>query len=372
MGEYPGRSELAVGDFVEIAIYHKGNKKDKGDIESVLTHTETHTHGIMVSLTNKKIGRVQRKLPRPAKIPIDLDIAKELHDKIEKLSLDVEDWEDAKEMARVQVEEAKRELRDAEDYHYNEAATLEEAKKKLEDIKRKEKDDDSLNKRAKNTVDWYYHMSSEEKDDYDKFQEERWLENIDSKNSRGDKLKQEFPKYDIPKEEDERNEFKESFKADTIYHKLINRGDKKAAEARKHDCESKEHVVKKEVSVTAAAFANREGGRLFIGIQDDPVEVVGLESDLSEFKNFDEYIRAIQDSIKSFTKNQSFVSSIKLRHGEERKFLVLHVPASGSVPIFIHDNDKEEFYLRGYAQSSLLQYTDAHRYIRDRFPDWKP
>ena len=63
-----------------------------------------------------------------------------------------------------------------------------------------------------------------------------------------------FLERDIPSEEDDRNEFKESFKADTIYHKLINSGNKKAAEARKHDCESKEHVVKKEVSVTLARY----------------------------------------------------------------------------------------------------------------------
>ena len=126
-----------------------------------------------------------------------------------------------------------------------------------------------------------------------------------------DKQREVFLTKDIPEEEDDRNEFKESFKADTIYHKLLESGDKKAAEARKHDCESKEHVVKKEVSIAAAAFANSGSGRLFIGISDDPVEVVGLKSDLSAFKNFDEYIRGISDSIKSFTKNQYFAQSIK-------------------------------------------------------------
>ena len=54
MGEYPRRSELAVGDFVEIAIYRQGNKKDKGEIESILTRAETHPHGIMAALTDKK------------------------------------------------------------------------------------------------------------------------------------------------------------------------------------------------------------------------------------------------------------------------------------------------------------------------------
>ena len=76
MGEYPKCSELAIGNFVEIAMYHQNNRKVKGEIESILTHAETHPHGIMVTLTNKKIGRVQRKLSPPAKIPIDLDAAK--------------------------------------------------------------------------------------------------------------------------------------------------------------------------------------------------------------------------------------------------------------------------------------------------------
>ena len=185
-----------------------------------------------------------------------------------------------------------------------------------------------------------------------------------------DKQREVFLTKDIPEEEDDRNEFKESFKADTIYHKLLNGGQKKAAESRKHDCGSKEHVVKKAVSIAASAFANTGGGRLFIGISDEPVEVVGLESDLSAFKNFDEYIRGISDSIKSFTKNQYFTQNIKFQHGEDRKFMVLHVPASASVPVFIYDKDKEEFYVRLYGESRLYQHTDMRKFCKDRFPNW--
>ena len=86
MGEYPKRSELAVGDFVEIEIYRPNKRKSVGEIESIFTHAETHPHGIMVALTNKKIGRVQRVLPSPAQTGIDLDIARKLHDKIKKLT----------------------------------------------------------------------------------------------------------------------------------------------------------------------------------------------------------------------------------------------------------------------------------------------
>jgi hypothetical protein len=343
---------------------------------------------------------VQRKLPPPAKIPIDLDIAKGLHDKIVRLLDDVEGAELGKGIAGEQLEEAKKKLEEAEDdlgmaqeAHDVEEEQLGEAKKKLEDIKRKEElvnlsrnqqpipnaidleDDDSLNKRAKKAAKEWVHLPEER---HGKTAEEATknkelfnkVKKILEKPSQG-KQREVFLTKDIPEEEDDRNEFKESFKADTIYHKLLESGDKKAAEARKHDCESKEHVVKKEVSIAAAAFANSGSGRLFIGISDDPVEVVGLESDLSAFKNFDEYIRGISDSIKSFTKNQYFTQNIKFQHGEDRKFLVLHVP-TGGVPIFIHDKDKEEFYTRGHGESCLCQHTDAHRWITERFPDWSP
>ena len=331
MGEYPRRSELAVGDFVEIAIYRQGNKKDKGEIESILTRAETHPHGIMAALTDKKIGRVQRKLPPPAKIPIDLDIAKELHKKIEKLT-------GAQQRRLLLAEKAQEKRRGA------------------------------AKKAAKKAAALWVHVPPP--DEATRREDAERMKKMLEKPSQ-DKQREVFLTKDIPEEEDDRNEFKESFKADTVYHKLLENGNKKAAEARKHDCESKEHVVKKEVSIAVSAFGNCGGGRLFIGIQDDPVEVVGLESDLSAFKNFDKYIGAIQGSIKSFTNNQSFVHSIKFQYGEDRKFLVLHVP-TGSVPIFIHDKDKEEFYTRGHAESCLCQHTDAHRWITDRFPDWHP
>ena len=368
MGEYPNRSELQPGDFVEIAMYHQGNRKVKGEIESILTRAETHPHGIMVALTDKKIGRAQKKLPTPAKIPIDLDIAKELHDKIEKLTEDIEDIL-AKEAREKRLEAAKKShTKRLEGWKKSEQRKKEDPGLDLED-------DDSLNKRAKMAAALWVHLPEER---HGKTAEEATknkelfnkVKKILEKPSQ-DKQREVFLTKDIPEEEDDRNEFKESFKADTIYHKLLESGNKKAAEARKHDCESKEHVVKKEVSIAVTAFANCEGGRLFIGISDDPVEVVGLESDLSAFKNFDEYIRGISDSIKSFTKNQYFTQNIKFQHGEDRKFLVLHVP-TGGVPIFIHDKDKEEFYTRGHGESCLCQHTDAHRWITERFPDWRP
>ena len=83
MSDIPTRSQLAPGDFVEIEIYNRGNKsKSAGEIESILTNVETHTHGIMVALKNKKIGRVKKKLPAPTKPSLDDNDPKEILDKV--------------------------------------------------------------------------------------------------------------------------------------------------------------------------------------------------------------------------------------------------------------------------------------------------
>ena len=210
MGEYPTRSELAIGDFVEIAMYRQGNKKDKGEIESFLTQAETHPHGIMTALTDKKIGRVQRKLPPPAKIPIDLDIAKELHKKIEKLT-------GAQQRRLLLAEKAQEKRRGA----------------------------------AKKAAALWVHVPAP--NEVTRRKDAERMKKMLEKPSQ-DKQREVFLTKDMPEEEDERNEFKESFKADTIYHKLIKDGQKKMAEARKHDCGSKEHGVKKDVSVAVASF----------------------------------------------------------------------------------------------------------------------
>ena len=90
------------------------------------------------------------------------------------------------------------------------------------------------------------------------------------------------------------------------------------------------------------------------------------------YKNWDEYTRAIIDSIEEFTKNRAHASSIRLEEEENQEYLVLDVPISIHEPIFIHDNKKEEFYVRdATAKSQKFEATDMIRYCNKRFPDWK-
>ena len=78
-----------------------------------------------------------------------------------------------------------------------------------------------LHNLGKNAVQKYQHMPTDEKDCLcTNFEEQKELlqKHWTGKNSHEDKLKQEFPKSEIPTHEDDKNEFKASFKADTIHH----------------------------------------------------------------------------------------------------------------------------------------------------------
>ena len=313
MSDIPTRSELAPGDFVEIEIYNRGNKsKSAGEIESILTNVETHTHGIMVTLKNKKIGRVKKKLHAPSKPSLDDNDPKEIHDKVSRW------WADDDTTYKWKIQ--------------GRFLPFDEIKEKMAILTKQRND-------MAHGVGGYSEP---------KF----------------------FPKDQMPTNEDNYNEFKESFKADTVCDKLIASGKKAEAKGRKQSSKNYEHDVMKEVSIAASAFANCEGGRLFIGVADEPVEVIGLEPDRKHFKNNDEYIRAITDSIISFTKNQNFGQKIGFQFGEDEMFLVLHVPPQEREPIFMHEKDKEEFYVRLYGESRLYQHTDMRKFCKDRFPNW--
>ena len=269
----PTRSQLKVGDFVKIEQKHNRNTGhlDEGIIEEFLTRGEEHPYGIMVLLTDGKIGRVKEKLEHKPKTTNVDDLLKDQFTGVAEMKV-----------------------------HQKEPVNIE-----------------------------------------------------------------------IPKKEDITNEFKETFRFDTKELKLRNAGQNEAADGRKKEVKKIEAAIKKEVSIAVAAFANQQGGRLFIGVDDDGV-VTGLKRDLKLYKNWDEYTRAIIDSIEEFTKNRAHASSIRLKEEENQEYLVLDVPISIHEPIFIHDNKKEEFYVRdATAKSQKFEATDMMRYCNKRFPDWK-
>ncbi len=306
MKDLPTRSQLKVGDFVKIEQKHNRNTGhlNEGIIEEILTRGEEHPYGIMVLLTDGKIGRVKEK---PEHGPKTTDVNDLLKDQF--TGEDSWFWTKNADWKKFEFVPAKLDFPAHDD--------------------------------AKNIM-------------------------IEMKEHR-----QEPVNIKIPKKEDIANEFKETFRFDTKEFKLRNAGQIEAADGRKKEAKKIEAAIKKEVSIAVAAFANQQGGRLFIGVDDDGV-VTGLKRDLKLYKNWDEYTRAIIDSIEEFTKNRAHASSIRLEEEENQEYLVLDVPISIREPIFIHDNKKEEFYVRdATAKSQKFEATDMIRYCNKRFPDWK-
>jgi len=175
-----------------------------------------------------------------------------------------------------------------------------------------------------------------------------------------------FLKEFVPKEEDRFNEFKETFKFDSKEKKFREEGKIEAADGRKKESKKLEHDIKKEISIAVSAFGNSNGGKLFIGVDDDG-NVVGLDNEITSFKSFDEFLRAVQDSLVNFTQDRVFVSEIIFLIGEDKKFLVLDVPVFRYNPIYIKEKDNDEFYIRGIGKSDKLPTSDAVSYIRRNF-----
>ena len=60
---YPSKSELKIGDFVQVEIYDRGEtRNDSGRISEFLTNVDSHPRGIKVRLHNSVEGRVKKKM----------------------------------------------------------------------------------------------------------------------------------------------------------------------------------------------------------------------------------------------------------------------------------------------------------------------
>lgn len=166
--------------------------------------------------------------------------------------------------------------------------------------------------------------------------------------------------YDsIPKDEDAWNEFKSSFRADF---QRFSKGDGKLV----HNKD-----VEKEISVTISAMANKEGGTLFIGIDDDG-KILGLEQDCKLLKNpnNDKLQRTIWQSIQNYIGNMAYASKLDLSLIEQnsKKICVIKIPPSDE-PIFIHDNHTQESYVRIGPKSEKFSPAEFMKYCKTRFSD---
>ena len=158
----------------------------------------------------------------------------------------------------------------------------------------------------------------------------------------------------IPEREDQRNEFKETFGVPTKSDgRPAGRSFKcvecnTSAAGKSIECgtcgnivgyeidTSKKKAIKMEVAITVAAFANTEGGRLFIGVNDDG-EPVGLGRDLDQHKTHDGLERAIRDFLFETLKPPT---ALKLDFKFNDDHLVIFVHKHGGLSNIIVDDGK--------------------------------
>ena len=172
----------------------------------------------------------------------------------------------------------------------------------------------------------------------------------------------------IPKNEDAYTEFKSTFQHDLKEEVLRKSGKIEDADTRKNAQKSIRHNIRKEISLTLAAFANNDGGRLFIGINDDS-SILGLDKDLEECGGtVDKLQLTIMDSLKNFLKDNSFLSKLKLEFAasDDKRYLIITAPAA-TQPIIVHDSNDEEMYVRIQNRSQKFTATEFLKHCKDRF-----
>ena len=144
----------------------------------------------------------------------------------------------------------------------------------------------------------------------------------------------------IAEDEDTYNEFKETFSV--------------PAEGGK----SKE--IKMEVAVTVAAFANTEGGRLFIGVNNDR-KPVGLKRDLRQHGDSTD---KLQLAIRDFV-NSKLNGVVRMEFGfRDKDYLVIEVAKRRRRWVYA-DN---EFYVREGNRSRKLNTQEAAEYQEEHRP----
>ena len=180
----------------------------------------------------------------------------------------------------------------------------------------------------------------------------------------------ELDNTSIPKNEDGYTEFKSTFQYDLKEEILRRDGKIEAADARKNNSKKLRSEIQKEISLTIAAFANQDSGRLFIGVNDDS-SVLGLGRDLKECGGtIDKLQLTIVDSLKNLLKDSSFISKLKFEFvpSDDKQYLVISVPAATRA-IIVHYENNEEMYVRMQNRSEKFSVGEFLKYCKDRFPN---
>jgi predicted HTH transcriptional regulator len=127
--------------------------------------------------------------------------------------------------------------------------------------------------------------------------------------------------------------------------------------------------LEKTIAKTISAFANAQGGTLFIGI-DDEGNIMGLEDDYDTLKkNSDGFELELRNSLEKYTKSKVANEYIILKFHEMEKKEICEIKIfPSSRPIFIYDEgSKEERYVRIGNSSKPYTSDEFYDYCIRRF-----
>jgi len=124
-------------------------------------------------------------------------------------------------------------------------------------------------------------------------------------------------------------------------------------------------VMESIIAKTIAAFMNAEGGKLFIGVN-DAGEILGIGKDYETLKNKnkDGFLLQLTQVINTYLgKEFNQYVGIKITQINGKDVCVVDV-ANSAMPVYLKNNDKEEFYIRASASSQPMSIREANEYIR--------
>jgi len=169
------------------------------------------------------------------------------------------------------------------------------------------------------------------------------------------------------------NRFHQKHSPERILTKLRNREDSnlevKASFRYDIDLKQRNNKLEKVIAKTVAAFMNAKGGSLFIGVSDSR-EVIGLQNDYALLKkqNSDGFEIELRQSIQKYLIDKIVQESINVTFHNIENHEICEIFISPSTkPIVLHDEGKEECYVREGNSSNPFTISQFLEYCKRRF-----
>lgn len=119
------------------------------------------------------------------------------------------------------------------------------------------------------------------------------------------------------------------------------------------------------IAKTISSFMNAEGGKLFIGV-DDNGNILGLENDYATLRKRDKdgfQLQLVQVINQYLGKEFHQYLNIDIVKIKDKDVCVVDI-ANSDMPVYVKTSEKEEFYIRAAASSQPMSIKEAHEYAK--------